>query len=106
MCYRLCPSGALSSDGRFSLINFDAVLCLKCGLCHDVCEIDAIQMQPYFDLAELTDPRQKKLIGFDIRRCNECGNSFTYKGGEMICSRCGNEEDEVLALENKHGIIF
>jgi ferredoxin len=106
MCYRLCPSGALSSDGKFSLINFDATLCLKCHLCHDVCEADAIMMHSHFDLVKLITLEKKKLISFDIQRCDECGNSFTYKGGEKICQRCQIEEDEALALENQSGIIF
>ncbi len=106
MCYRLCPSGALSSDGRFSLIDFDAMLCLKCRLCHDVCEVDAITMSPYFDLAEFGRHHQKTLIKFDIKRCDECGNSFTYRGGEMLCPRCKVEEEEVVSLYEKSGIIF
>lgn len=32
MCYRLCPSGALSSDGKNSKIEFDPFLCIKCNL--------------------------------------------------------------------------
>ncbi|MEJ2438014.1 MAG: 4Fe-4S dicluster domain-containing protein [Sulfurovaceae bacterium] len=106
MCYRLCPSGALSSDGRFSLINFDAMLCLKCRLCHDVCEVDAITMSPHFDLGEFGKHHQETLIHFDIKRCDECGNSFTYRGGEMLCPRCKVEEEEAASLHEKSGIIF
>jgi energy-converting hydrogenase A subunit P len=106
MCYRLCPSGALSSDGRFSLINFDAMLCLKCRLCHDVCEVDAITMSPHFDLGEFGKHHQETLIRFDIKRCDECGNSFTYRGGEMLCPRCKVEEEEAASLHEKSGIIF
>ncbi len=98
ICYRICPTGALSTDGKFSLIHFDAMLCVKCRLCHDVCEPDAIQMQPGFEIKELFEPTQRVLAKFDIKRCNECGNNFTYKGGEQTCPRCLIEEEEAIFL--------
>ena len=100
ICYRICPTGALSSDGKFSLINFDAMLCVKCRLCHDVCEPDAIQLQPGFEVKEFFEPTQRTLAKFDIRRCNECGNNFTYQGGEQTCPRCSIEEDEAMFLHS------
>ena len=36
MCYRVCPSGALTSDIKNSKIDFDPFLCIKCHICHDV----------------------------------------------------------------------
>jgi len=98
ICYRICPTGALSSDFKFSLINFDAVACIKCHLCHDVCEPRAIQLQVGFENQELFEPRKRQLIAFDIRRCNECGNHFTYHDGEQMCPRCQIEEEESLFL--------
>ena len=98
ICYRICPTGALSSDSKFSLINFDAMLCLKCRLCHDACEIDAIGLQGGFEIKEFFEPTQHTLAKFDIKRCNECGSYFTYQGGEVICSRCAVEEDEARRL--------
>lgn len=98
ICYRICPTGALSTDNKFSLINFDAMLCVKCRLCHDVCEPDAIQLQPGFEIKELFEPTQRTLAKFDIRRCNECGNYFTYDEGEQTCPRCKVEEEEAFFL--------
>jgi len=98
ICYRICPTGALSSNGKFSLINFDAMLCVKCHLCHDVCEPDAIQLQPGFEIKELFEPIQRTLAMFNIKRCNECGNPFTYLGGEQTCPRCQIEEEEAMFL--------
>ncbi len=100
ICYRICPTGALSSDGKFSLINFDAMLCVKCRLCHDVCEPDAIQLQPGFEIKELFEPTQRTLATFNIKRCNECGNNFTYKDGEQTCPRCMIEEEEAMFLHS------
>jgi len=98
ICYRICPTGALSSDNKFSLINFDAAACIKCHLCHDVCEPDAIHLQVGFENQELFEPRKRTLIEFDVRRCNECGNYFTYIEGEQSCPRCRIEEEEALFL--------
>jgi len=100
ICYRICPTGALSSDGKFSLINFDAMLCVKCRLCHDVCEPNAIQLQAGFEIKEFFDPTQRTLATFDIKRCNECGNNFTYTGGEQTCPRCMIEEEEAMFLHS------
>jgi ferredoxin len=98
ICYRICPTGALSSNGRFSLIHFDAMLCVKCRLCHDACEPDAIHLQKGFEVKEFFEPTQRTLATFDIKRCNECGNSFTYTGGEQTCPRCLVEEEEAMFL--------
>jgi ferredoxin len=107
ICYRICPTGALSSDSKSSLINFDAMLCLKCRLCHDVCEPNAIQLQGGFEIIEFFEPTQRTLAIFDIKRCKECGSYFTYQGGEMICPRCVAEEDEARSLhQNTKDINF
>ena len=100
ICYRICPTGALSSDGKFSLIHFDAMLCVKCRLCHDVCEPDAIQLQSGFEIKEFFEPTQRTLATFNIKRCNECGNNFTYTGGEQTCPRCMVEEEEAMFLHS------
>ena len=98
ICYRICPTGALSSDGKFSLINFDAMLCLKCRLCHDACEPDAIHLQSGFEIKEFFEPTQRTLTSFTVKRCNECANYFTYTGGEITCPRCLVEEEEAIFL--------
>ena len=100
ICYRICPTGALSTDKKFSLIHFDAMLCVKCHLCHDVCEPNAIQLQEGFELKEFFEPHQRTLATFNIKRCNECGNYFTYTGGEQTCPRCLIEEEEAMFLHN------
>ncbi len=100
ICYRICPTGALSSNGKFSLINFDAMLCLKCHLCHDACEPDSIHLQSGFEVKEFFEATQRTLATFNIKRCNECGNSFTYTGGEQACPRCQTEEEEAMFLHD------
>ena len=98
ICYRICPTGALSSDNKFSVINFDALMCVKCHLCHDVCEPDSIHLQRGFEIKEFFEPTQRTLAKFDIKRCNECGNYFTYTGGLLECPRCRVEEEEAMQL--------
>jgi ferredoxin len=100
ICYRICPTGALSSDNRFSVINFDAMMCVKCHLCHDVCEPNSIKLQKGFEIKEFFEPTQRVLASFNIKRCNECGNYFTYKGGLVECQRCKIEEEEAMELHN------
>jgi energy-converting hydrogenase A subunit P len=100
ICYRICPTGALSTDGKFSLIHFDAMLCVKCHLCHDVCEPESIKLQSGFEIKEFFEPTQRTLATFNIKRCNECGNNFTYTGGEQSCPRCMVEEEEAMFLHN------
>ncbi len=100
ICYRICPTGALSSDGKFSLIHFDAMLCVKCRLCHEVCEPNSIHLQPGFEIKEFFEPTQRTLATFNIKRCNECGNNFTYTGGEQTCPRCMVEEEEAMFLHS------
>ena len=98
ICYRICPTGTLSSDTKFSVINFDSMMCLKCHLCHDVCEPNAIKIQAGFEIKEFFEPTQRVLADFDIRRCNECGNYFTYTSGLVECMRCKIEENEAMEL--------
>ena len=98
MCYRICPTGALSSDGRGSVINFNPLACVQCHSCHDVCEPDSLTLRKTFALSNFFEPKVETLVRFDIKRCDECGNFFAYQGGEMLCRRCQIEEDEAKEL--------
>ncbi|AEB09208.1 NADH-quinone oxidoreductase subunit NuoF [Desulfobacca acetoxidans] len=43
-CVRECPVGAISGPKKEpQVINQD--LCIKCGLCHDVCQFDAVKVE-------------------------------------------------------------
>jgi len=108
MCYRICPTGALSPDAKNSKIYFDTMLCIKCKACHDTCEPDSIKLQPTFELKEFFEPNQRLLASFKVIRCDECGIHFTSLNGERICSRCSVEEEEVYDLwnlEEESGIV-
>lgn len=98
MCYRVCPTGALTSDSRNSKINFDPFLCVRCHLCHDVCESNAITLSTSYNLKEWYAPTVQNLIMYAVRRCDECGLTFSSVAGEKICRRCHLEEEEALEL--------
>jgi formate hydrogenlyase subunit 6/NADH:ubiquinone oxidoreductase subunit I len=99
MCYRVCPTGALSSDIKNAKIDFDPFLCIKCHICHDVCESDAITLSPSYDIKEFFEPEIVNLIAFSVKRCNECNTFFSSNNpDEKLCRRCQIEEDEAKAL--------
>ncbi|MBN2895588.1 MAG: 4Fe-4S binding protein [Campylobacterales bacterium] len=98
MCYRLCPTGALSSDLRHSKIDFDPMLCIKCALCHDVCESDALSLSGVYALTSLYQSKPQRLVDFRVKMCHECGCHFVSLHGENYCRRCDIEEDEAKAL--------
>jgi ferredoxin len=98
MCYRICPTEALSSDKYGGFIDFNPALCIKCSSCHDVCESNSIIMSPTFYIKEVFEPKKKRLVEFSIKRCDECAMPFVYRGGEVICARCRIEEEEANQL--------
>ena len=98
MCYRICPTGALSSDKYGGFIDFDAINCIKCQSCHDVCEPDSLTIKSVFSLKQLFKPEREQLVKFSVKRCDECGMPFVYRGGEVMCDRCRVEEEEAHAL--------
>jgi len=98
MCYRICPTGALSSDSRGSVIEFNPLACVACYSCHDVCEPDALTLRKSFALVNFFEPKKETLVRFSMQRCDECGSFFAYRGGEKMCRRCMIEEQEAKAL--------
>ena len=98
MCYRVCPSGALSSDIKNSKIDFDPFLCIKCHICHDVCEPNAITFSPSYAVKEFFEPEVHNLIKFSVKRCDECNVIFSTNGSERLCYRCKAEDEEAKEL--------
>lgn len=98
MCYRVCPTGALTSDIRNSKIDFDPFLCVKCHLCHDVCATDALSVSSSYNLKEWFEPAVQNLVTFSVRRCDECDGLFSSVAGEKVCRRCQLEEEEAREL--------
>lgn len=93
VCYRVCPTGALSSDIKNSKIDFDPFMCIKCHICHDVCEPDAITLSPSYNVKEFFEPEVTNLINFNVVRCNECNMIFSTNDESKLCYRCKAEDD-------------
>ncbi len=98
MCYRICPTGALSSDAKASVINFNPLSCVQCHSCHDVCEPKSLTKRESFSLASFYEQKIETLVRFTMKRCDECGLPFAYRGGEVMCDRCRIEEEEAHEL--------
>jgi ferredoxin len=98
MCYRVCPTGALTSDIKNSKIDFDPFMCIKCNICHDVCEPNAITLSTSYNVKEFFEPEVQNLIKFKVRRCDECNVIFSTNGPERMCYRCKAEDEEAREL--------
>lgn len=98
MCYRVCPTGALSSDIKNSKIDFDPFLCIKCHICHDVCVPESITLSPTYRVKEFFEPEVHNLIKFNVRRCDECNMIFSSNSDDKLCYRCKAEEEEAREL--------
>lgn len=98
ICYRVCPTGALSSDAKNSKIDFDPFLCIKCSICHDVCQSDAITLSSGYNIKQFFEPEVQNLISFDLRHCDECNVVFSTNQDEKLCYRCKIEEEEAREL--------
>lgn len=98
MCYRVCPTGALTSDIKNSKIDFDPFMCVKCNICHDVCEPNAITKSASYNIKEFFEPAVQSLIAFNVRRCNECNIIFSTNTKDKLCYRCKAEEEEAREL--------
>jgi formate hydrogenlyase subunit 6/NADH:ubiquinone oxidoreductase subunit I len=98
MCYRVCPTGALSSNVKNSKIDFDPFLGVKCHICHDVCAPDVLTLSKAYDMREFFEPEVQNLIAFSVKRCDECGVIFSTNSGDKLCYRCKTEEQEARDL--------
>ena len=102
MCYRVCPTGALTSDIKNSKIDFDPFMCVKCNICHDVCEPNALTKSASYNIKEFFEPSVQSLIAFNVRRCNECNVVFSTNTKDKLCYRCKCEEEEAHELWGLH----
>jgi len=98
MCYRVCPTGALSSDVKNSKIDFDPFMCIKCNICHDVCEPNAITLSNAYNIKEFFKPTVQNLISFKVRHCDECNVVFSTNTTDKMCYRCKAEDEEAREL--------
>lgn len=98
MCYRVCPTGALSSNVKNAKIDFDPLVCVKCHICHDVCAPDALTLSKAYNVKEFFEPEVQNLIAFSVKRCDECNVIFSTNNDDRLCYRCKIEEQEARDL--------
>ncbi len=93
-CVEFCPSDALFKDTGGSTILFQLSKCVNCNICNEICKYKSIKNISEVDLVDFVLNRAKVLIAHDIKTCTECRMPFSYKGGELICSRCAEFKDD------------
>lgn len=93
-CGERCPTGALhaSDTAQARVLSFDAAACTDCGLCVEICPLDAVIVEPLYDPAELQG--NTTLLYRQQRPCRQCRTPFLPAVVEIdICPICSNEEE-------------
>ena len=54
-CIATCPEDAISWDEAMEIVRVDADKCTSCGLCVDVCDLQAIHLDPVTGAALICD---------------------------------------------------
>jgi ferredoxin len=96
-CVTACPTGALTASRMRETIRFDASRCVKCHLCHDVCEPSAITLAEAFEVTGFLDFAPRPLVTLAMRPCSECGAPYKSDGHAM-CPTCRGHDDEAREL--------
>ena len=101
-CVTACPSGALTQTRLKEQLRFDGSRCLKCGLCHDVCEPNALTLSPVFRPVDFLEFSPRTLLTFRMTQCGECGALFRNDGRDpVLCDRCKDHDAEARELWGK-----
>jgi ferredoxin len=79
-CVRVCPEGAIHFDAEAPAYRFRHRACTGCGLCQDVCEHQAITLQPWTEPSQWTLPLVEQ-------RCPSCGVIFHTPAEAAIHTR-------------------
>ncbi|MEQ1571853.1 MAG: 4Fe-4S binding protein, partial [Myxococcota bacterium] len=96
-CVSSCPTGALTATRRRDELRFDPGACVRCGVCHDVCEPRALTLADPVRLGALTEG-PASLGRLAVRRCIECGDPFPIRSGSERCPRCDDLDAEAREL--------
>jgi ferredoxin len=92
-CVTACPAGALTNSRLKEQLRFDGSRCVKCTLCHDVCEPKAITLSPTFRPVDFLDFAPKTLVTLKMTQCGECGALFKDEGREPVLFARRREHD-------------
>jgi NADH-quinone oxidoreductase subunit F len=44
LCVKNCPQGAIESMGKKQPVVMHQEMCIKCGICYDVCKLNAVEV--------------------------------------------------------------
>ena len=93
-CGQRCPTGALQVEqtdaGRG--ISFKAGLCTDCGLCAQVCPMNAVKRYKIKNVSEVIAPRSVLMYRHD-NTCRHCAETFVPQTAEeQLCPACNNEQ--------------
>ncbi len=102
-CGQRCPTGALQAEesqaGRG--ISFEPVLCTDCGLCTQLCPMNAVEPHPVANVDEVVAPRTLLMYRHQ-KECSQCRHPFIPQTEtETLCLTCSNEQeldDEWMAM--------
>lgn len=97
-CVQFCPTGALFSSTDRMSIYFVAGKCVGCNICNDICKSRSILDKQEFDLIDYAFERARELVHHELAICRECKIAFVYKGGEMVCERCAQFDEEFAEI--------
>ncbi len=104
LCAAICPTGALRRDEGDDTISlqFDAALCITCGLCQRVCVSKALSLWPEGDGTVPDAP--ETLVKRRAVTCVGCGDNFIPTGDERSCPFCEKTMNLMRELASlKHG---
>lgn len=99
-CVTACPTGALTHTRLKDQVRFDGSRCVKCSLCHDVCEPRALTLAPALRTEDFLDFAPRTLVTLKMVQCGECGAAYRDDGAELVlCPRCREHDAEARELQ-------
>ena len=98
VCAAGCPSGALrlvedEAGGQVGL-DFDAALCLGCGLCAALCPQRALSVTAVGSVTESWRPGPQPLTRHTLRSCSQCEDGFIPRDDTELCPRCAMAREQ------------
>lgn len=106
VCAAGCPSGALrlvedEAAGQVGL-DFDAALCLACGLCATLCPQQALSVMAVGSSEAAWRPGPQALTRHALRQCSQCADDFLPRvlpgdianDSTSLCPRCAMAQEQ------------